>query len=496
MTHFTEPHDTAVGLFAVGLLLTLAALLSRVTRRTGLPLPLLFLGIGMLAGSEGIGGIAFDNYRLSLRLGTLALALILFDGGLNTPLATLRRGLAPAGLLATAGVLMTAALVAVFARLLGLEWAHAALLGAVVSSTDAAAVFSALRAGGVQLKKRVGITLELESGLNDPMAVLLTTTLVGFLSGGSGPSAARLILEVPLQLAVGGILGVGIGHGARLAFRKARLSAAGLYPVLSVAIALLAFSAPTILWGSGFLAVYLAGMVLGNGDIPYKSGLLRVHDAAAWFSQVGMFLVLGLLVFPFNLVKVAGLGVAVALFLTAVARPLAAALCLTPFRYSPREIGFVGWAGLRGAVPIILAIFPVLARVPGAERIFDVVFFVVVVNALIPGATIGWMTRRLGLEDRTPPQPPALLEVNAVQSMRGEVLSFHIAAASAVCGSAIADLPFPAGAAVMLVVRGHDLLAPRGGTVLLPDDHVYIICSPQDRPMIHLLFGREEHEGD
>jgi cell volume regulation protein A len=391
-----EPHATAAILVVLGLLLGISALFSRASSRVGVPVFLAFLGLGMLAGSEGIGGIFFEDYGLAFRLGTMALALILFDGGFNTPAASLWRGLAPAGALATAGVAGTTALVAAGAHLLGFPWPQAFLLGAVVSSTDAAAVFSVLRGSGLQLKERVGTTLELESGLNDPMAVILTTSLAGSLADGR-PVGAGLLLEVAVQLVVGAAFGIAAGFAGRALLRWSRLPAGGLYPVLSLAVACLAFGLPTLLEGSGFLAVYLAAVVLGNGRIPHREELGHFHDAAAWCAQVGMFLMLGLLVFPSHLPAVAGEGLALALLLAFVARPLVVVLCLLPFRFPLREALFVGWVGLRGAVPIILATFPVLRGIEGAERLFDVVFFVVVVGALVPGGTVAWMGRRLGL---------------------------------------------------------------------------------------------------
>lgn len=487
----TEPIGTAWLLLLVGALLVVSVLSSRFAARGGLPVALLFLGVGMLAGSEGLGGIDFENYGLAFRLGTVALVLILFDGGLNTPRDSIAEGLKPAALLATAGVLATAALVAVGARALGLGWPEAALLGAVVSSTDAATVFAVLRASGVQLGRRVGATLELESGLNDPMAVILTMALTRALASGE-PPGWRLAGELVLQLAVGAGLGLGFGRLGRLLLARARLRVAGLYPVLTLGLALLAFAVPTLLFGSGFLAVYLAAIVIGNGELPYRSGLLRVHDAVAWFSQVAMFLMLGLLVFPSRLLEVALPGLAVALWLAFVARPLPVLLLLAPFRFGRRELALVGWTGLRGAVPIVLATYPVLAGLPGGGRIFDLVFFVVVINALLPGATIGWVTRRLGLDTGGPPPPAAVLEINSVRPLDGEILSFWIEPALAAAGVQIADLPLPDTSVVLLIVREREIVAPRGPTVLLPGDHVYLFCRREDVDLVRLLFGRPE----
>jgi cell volume regulation protein A len=486
-----EPHATAVVLLIAGVLVGTAALLSRASGRIGMPVALGFLIVGMLAGSEGIGRIAFEDYALTLRAGTAALVLILFDGGLHTPLGAFREALKPAAVLATAGVAGTAALVALATHLLGFGWREALLLGAVVSSTDAAAVFSVLRVSGVQLRKRVGAVLELESGLNDPMAVLLTLALTEAATGKAFSTGAA-ILEGVLELAVGALGGLAVGWLGRFVLARAQLAVGGLYPVLTLSLALVAFGAPTLLHGSGFLAVYVAGVILGNAPLPYHGGLSRVHDAVAWLAQVGMFLLLGLLVFPSRLLAVAGAGLAIGLFLALFARPLMVALCLLPFRMPLREIAYVGWVGLRGAVPVILATFPVLAGVPDAKRIFDVVFFIVVVNAIVPGWTIPLAARLLRVGGEAPPAPPALVEIHSTRPLHGDVLSFVIEKASAATGSRIADLPFPDGAAVMLVVRGSDLIAARGSTLLQVGDHVHVFCQPADRAFVELMFGRAE----
>lgn len=488
--HTAEPGQTAILLAVIGALAGVSTLFGRALGRFGIPVNLAFLAIGLIAGSQGVG-TPVASHSFAFRLGTAALVLILFDGGLNTPRAALRPGIWPAGVLATFGVVGTAAGVGVFARLLGFAWTEALLLGAIVSSTDAAAVFAVLRGSGLQLKRRIGITLELESGLNDPMAVLLTVALTGALAG-TEPLSPWLLGEVVLQLFVGAVLGIAFGMGGRLLLARARLPAAGLYPVLTLGIAFVAFGVTTLVHGSGFLAVYAAAVVLGNAALPYKTGLLRVHDALAWTSQIAMFLVLGLLAAPARLVHVAGIGLVLAVVLAVLARPLTVALCLAPFRYPLREVVYIGWVGLRGAVPIVLAIFPVLAHAPGALRIFDVVFFIVAVSALLPGGTVGAVTRKLGLFSGEPPPPEAVLEIASTRVLRGEVLSFFIEPASAVCGSALADLPFPESTSVMLIVRGGELLAPRGRTVFQAGDHVYLYCAPDDRPLVQLIFGRLE----
>jgi cell volume regulation protein A len=487
-----EPGATALLLTVVGILLAASVLVSRAGARTHVPVTLLFLCIGLLAGSDGIGRIVFADYHTSFRLGIVALALILFDGGLNTPEDAVREAWRPAALLATVGVAAIAGLVGLAAHLFGVPWPAALILGAVVSSTDAAAVFNTLRQSGIQLKRRVGAILELESGLNDPMAVILTMAAVGEAVRPGRASVGALVAQVALQLAIGLAGGALVGLGGRRLLGRVRLPASGLYAVLTLALAALGFGVTTLAGGSGFLAVYVAGVFLGARHLPYRASLLRIHDALAWLGQVAMFLLLGLLAAPARLVEVAALGAAVAVVLAVVIRPLVVTLLLTPFGGPFRERGYIGWVGLRGAVPIVLATFPVLLGVPGAERIFDLVFFVVVVSALIPGATVAWVTGRLGLERPEPPRPPAILEIESRQPLSGALLSYTVDPALPVAGVPLSDLPLPEGAAVALVVRGRDLLPGRGGTVLEPGDHVYLIVRPEDEPLIELMFGRSE----
>ncbi len=472
--------------------MTASVVASRLIDRLGVPIVLLFLVLGMLGGSEGIGQIPFEDYRFAFRAGTIALILILLDGGINTPFSSIRESIAPAAILATVGVAGVAGLTALFAHAVGLPWSESLLLGAIVSSTDAAMVFAVLRGGGIRLSQRVGATLEVEAGANDPMAVILTLAVTAMLAG-EPTSRWQMAWNVPVQLAIGAGTGLVIGRLSRVLLQRVRLPTAGFYPVLTLALSLAAFGIATLANGSGFLAVYVLGTVIGNSVLPYRSGLLRVHDAIAWLCQVSMFLMLGVLIFPSQLRPVAGTGIGIALFLAFVARPLVAAVCLIPFRYPWREIVYIGWVGLRGAVPIILATFPVLAGVSGAMRVFNIVFFIVVFSALLPGTTIRFVTRRLGLEAPEKPSPLAALEITSTRLLDGELLSFHISESLVVCNVPISKIPFPPHSSAVLVVRGEELVAPRGSTVLQPEDHVYVFCKSQDKPFIELMFGRS-HE--
>jgi cell volume regulation protein A len=383
------------------------------------------------------------------------------------------------------------ALVAVVAHWLGLPWSASFLLGAIVSSTDAAAVFAVLRSNGIQLKHRVGGALEVESGINDPVAVILTTLLTRQLIGGR-VSIWIATLDVLREIAIGATIGVAIGLGARWLLARTRLPASGLYSVMTLATALLAFSLPTLLHGSGFLGVYVAAVALGAGRVPYGTGLRRIHDALAWLGQVAMFLVLGMLVYPSQLLDAAWIGTIVGLALAFVARPVMVALCLLPLRFPRNEVLYVGWVGLRGAVPIILATYPVLAGASGAARLFNIVFFIVVLNAFLPGTTVPWMTRRLALESEEPPPPEAVLTIESFDRLDGELLSYYVDEALPVAGMTLHELPFPDGAAVTMIVRGRELIAPKGDTRLEVGDHAYVLTKPDGVGMVHLLFGHPE----
>ncbi|MGY6554266.1 MAG: potassium/proton antiporter [Wenzhouxiangella sp.] len=487
-----EPGTTAILLVAAGLLLLFSVAFSKPSEKIGIPVVLVFLLIGLLVGSYLPEH--FVDFELAFRIGTVGLVLILFDGGLNTPFRQVRQYLAPASVLATLTVVGTAVLVALIARLLGLGWTEALLLGAIVSSTDAAAVFSSLRGSGVQLRRKVGATLELESGLNDPMAVILTLALTAQLLEGGPFNATALGVDILLQLTIGLGMGLGVGWiGSRL-LDRIRVPAAGLYPALTLALALLAFGLPTLFMGSGFLAVYVAALMLGNRRLPYRSGILRVHDAMAWLAQITMFLVLGLLAVPEMLVTAGWKGLILALGLALVARPLLVMLSLWPFGYKARESGFVGWVGLRGAVPILLATFPVLAGVPGALELFHLVFFVVVVNALIPGATVRWAVKLFKVEQAGLQRPTPVLEVNAIDHLPVQIISFRLEPAAMVTGNRAGSLPLPKGADILLIVRGKEALPVRPDTVLQAEDHVHLMLRPEDKRTVELLFGLREED--
>jgi cell volume regulation protein A len=491
------PVAIAAILATVGILLGGSVVLTRLTGRIGVPIALGFIAVGLLAGSEGLGHIQFEDYTFAFRAGVVALVLIIFDGGLNTPPSSLRPVAAPSLVLATVGVLLTAGLAGVFGNLdASMAWPVALLIGSVVSSTDAAAVFSTLRGNGVTLKPRVGRTLEAESGLNDPVAIILTISLTTYAlrhTLENGNPVWMLPVMAGFQVLVGGAAGWITGMLSRRLIARVRLESAGLYPVLTLAIALAVFGITTLLHGSGFMAVYVAGVVLaGETDLPHRHAILRVHDAFAWLAQIGMFLVLGLLAFPSRLAEAAVPGLVLAAALTLVARPVAVGICLAPFRYSLRETLFLGIVGLRGAVPIVLATIPVMSGVAGGRRIFDVVFFVVVINTLIPGTMVAWLARRLGVVGVSTPEPATTIIVESSEPVRSSLRSYFVDSALPVCGVPVSEIPFPDGVAITMIVRGAALLVADGSTRLRAGDHVYVLAPPEAEPLVQLLFGRPE----
>lgn len=389
-------------------MLLLSVLATKLGGRLGVPGLLLFLAIGMLAGSDGPGGIWFDNYALAQFVGTVALMFILYSGGLFTRWSMVRPILGPGLSLASVGVFITMLATGAFAYwVLDLRWLEALLLGAIVSSTDASAVFGVLRERAVRLRKPLRPLLEFESGTNDPMAVFLTVGLTLLLTQ-PGMSGWQILPMFVQQMLLGLLLGYGLGRVSVWLLRHLRLSFDGLYAVFSLTLMLLVFSLTAVLGGSGFLAVYVAGVVVGNSDFPRKTALTSFHEGLSWLMEIGMFLTLGLLVFPSQLPAVAPSAILLALFLLLVARPVAVLLSLPTPRFTWNEKAFIAWVGLRGAIPIVLATFPLLAGVEAAQQIFNVTFFVVIFSVLVQGTTLPLAARwlRVRAEDEPPGSSP------------------------------------------------------------------------------------------
>jgi potassium/hydrogen antiporter len=468
----------------LGALLVLAGIMSSlVAMRFGAPLLLVFLLLGMLAGEAGPGGLHFDDVRTTYVVGSIALALILFDGGLRTRFTTIRSVLAPAALLATAGVLLTAALTAPVAKyLLSVNWTEALLVGAVVASTDAAAVFFLVHARGLRLRPRVAATLEVESGSNDPFAVLLTILLVEFLS--IGEQSWRHVLAVLAEQAVlGTIIGV-LGGRAIVAVLNRLGLAQGLHAPFVAVSALVIFGLASALHASGFLAVYLAGLVVGNRPTRAHNTVVVFLDAVTWLAQIVMFVLLGLLVWPTRLVDSIWPALAVAAMLMFVARPAAVFLCLAPFRFPWREKAFISWVGLRGAVGIFLASIPLLVGLPNAHLYFDIAFVVVLTSLLIQGWTISFAARRLYIALPRSDPLPRRVDLDLPGQLEQEIVGYPVSANSPYLKRGL----LPSWARPTLVVRDERILSPPEAQPVRPGDYVYLLAPPEKAQALDRFF--------
>lgn len=412
------------------LLLFVSVIASRISARIGMPLLLVFLGVGMLAGEEGIGGIKFNDYTGATLISQLALAIILLDGGLRTKLETFRIALKPASVLATWGVLCGVALLGIFATFyLGIDWKHGLLMAAIVGSTDAAAVFSLLRNSGVRLNARIQATLELESGINDPMAILLVSALISLIMQPESSGWFSILKMFALQLGLGTLFGLLAGKTLAFILSRIRL-AEGLYSIMIASGGLLVFSITNLAGGSGFLAVYLAGVLIGNSRNSSVEYVLNVMDGLAWLSQATMFLVLGLLVTPSRLLDLAWESLVLAAFLMLAARPFAVYSSLKWFRYSRKEQAYVSWVGLRGAVPVTLAMMPLMMGVPDSELLFNVAFAVVILSLLIQGTTIPFFAKKLQVTLPPKPEPLSYREIWLARNLSVGLQSFKVAPGS------------------------------------------------------------------
>src|SRR4051812_17596850 len=448
-------------------------LASLVAGRLRVPGLLLFLFVGMAIGTDGLGWIDFDDYALARRIGIIALALILFEGGLTSGLLEIRPVLVPALSLAVIGTIVTAVVTGLAAALLfDLSTLDGMLLGSVLAATDGAAIFALLR--GSTLKRRLATTLEGESGFNDPVAVLLVLGFIEWLkhdSYGIGDMAVLFVRQLGIGLAIGLVVGV----ASVWVLRRVQLATAGLYPVATLAVAALAFGGADALHGSGFLAVYLAGLALGTAGGAAPQTATAFHQGLAWLAQVAMFVALGLLVFPSRLDDVAVRGTVLALVLVLVARPVAVAIATLPARFSWAERVVLSAAGLRGAVPVVLATFPVLAGVGGSFQLFDVVFFAVLLSTLIQGTTFEPAARLLGATTTEPAMPRPLAEAGTIRRLGAEVLEYPIGDDDAVVGARVRDLGLPREAVVNVIVRGDEAIPPRGSTILRAGDRLHVL---------------------
>ena len=480
--------DEGQAILAGGALLAAALVSSLLAGRVRVPGLVLFLGLGMLLGSDGLGFIDFSDYETARIVGIVALALILFEGGLAAGFEEIRPVLAPASALAVVGTLVTAVVAGLAAAwLFDLTVLEGLLLGSILSSTDGAAIFAVLR--GSTLRRRLARTLEGEAGFNDPVAVLLVLGFIDWIQK-PGYGLVDMLVTFTAEIGIGLVVGLAVGWAGVQALRRSTLASAGLYPVASLAIAALAYGAADVLHGSGFLAVYLAGLALGSARIPGKRTIVTFHAGMGWLAQVVMFLALGLLVFPSQLGEVALQGTVLAVVVVLVARPAGVFASTLGMRFGVAERVVLGWAGLRGAVPVVLATFPVIAGVESSQEFFNVVFFAVLVSTVVQGATFEQLARRLGVTTAESALPLNLIDVGAVRRLGAEVVEFHVDPGYALVGRRVREAGLPRDALLNVIIRGEQALLPRGSTQIEVGDRLHLLVRQEAATELRPLLER------
>ncbi|MCL2145336.1 MAG: potassium/proton antiporter [Endomicrobia bacterium] len=481
-------------LFGGALLVFFSVFSSKASDKLGVPALLIFMVIGMLAGSEGIGKIQFENYALANFIGIVALSYILFYGGLGTNWTDVKPVSAIGVVLATVGVFLTAVVMAVFVSFIfGMGWKESFLLGAIVSSTDAAAVFSVLRSKNITLSNRLRSLLEFESASNDPMAVFLTiSALLLITTPGSTPLS--LLPKFVLEMGLGFGFGIGFGWLSVKIINKINLDYDGLYPVLLMTLVLLIYSISSFLKGNGFLTVYIAGIVIGNSRFIHKNSLVRFNEGLAWLMQITMFVALGLLVNPLELVPYILPGILAALVLMFVARPACVYICTFFTKMKFNEKTMISWVGLRGAVPIILATFPFVYNIEDSNKIFNIVFFVVFLSALTQGVSLGKVAGFLKLSRPIEAKRRYPIEFERVEGINADLFEIIIPSQSAAVGKKIVDLKLPSESLVALISRGDGFLIPNGSTVVEEGDVFLALGRDSDLAAIQNIVNQMEEE--
>lgn len=456
-------------LFSV--LLIACVLFSKLSDKYGIPALLIFLAVGMIAGSDGLLGIYFDNQKIAQDIGTVALILILYSGGLDTSFKQIKPIVKQGVILATLGVVLTAFGVGVFVYFtFNFTFYESCLIGAIISSTDAAAVFAILRSRGIRLKNNIQPLLELESGSNDPMAIFLTIAIISIITTNQSPNAVEWIVNLILQFSIGGLMGYAFGAMLPSIFNKIKLSSWGLYPVFSIAWVFLLFSLASVLNGNGFIAVYIAGIYANKRDFIHKKNLIGFHDGTAWMMQILIFITLGLLVFPKQLPEIALMGFSIAIFLMFVARPIGVFISLIFSKYNFKEKLFISWVGLRGVVPIVLATYPFASDIKNANLIFNVIFFIVLASVLIQGTTLSFVAKKLDIKEDEEE------EIKNKPIFYGSIKQYTLNKDDKIINKSLIELELPDDFLIILVERGGKYLKPSGSFIFQENDLLLILC--------------------
>jgi len=479
----------------VAVLIFVSVVSSKLSDKFAILTLLLFLTIGMLAGSEGIGGIYFDDAQLAKSIGVVALIFIIFSGGLDTNWKDTKSVILPGVILSTAGVLMTAVITGFFAvHILKFSLLEGMLLGSIVSSTDAAAVFSVLRSKRISLKQPLKPLLEFESGSNDPMAIFLTVGFISVLTV-ENMGIAALIPRFMLDMSVGALIGYLMAKFIVFFINRLKLGYEGLYPVIMISLVLLTYVIAVFLKGNGILAVYLVGLMLGKAEFPNKKMIMRFHDGLAWLAQIVMFVTLGLLVFPSHIVPLIGAGFFLTFLLMVVARPVSVLLCLLPFNMNMRKKVMVAWVGLRGSVPIILATFPFMAGIPQADTIFNIVFFVVIASVFIQGTSIPFLSKILKLDVPLANKMNYPIEFEKTAAFDAEMIDVIVPFDSEVVGKRISDLDVPEKCLILLICRQGNFVIPSGSMVIESGDVMLVLANTADFLVFQQMLARLKKEG-
>ncbi|WP_168122352.1 potassium/proton antiporter [Paenibacillus sp. HB172176] len=476
--------DSSILLFST--LLIIGVITTKFSSRLGVPSLVFFIAVGMVLSRF----IYFDSAYLTQLFGVLALIVILFEGGLQTKWSNVRKVIAPSATLATVGVFLTTVIIGAFAKyILDLTWLEGMLFGAIVGSTDAAAIFAVL--GNKNIRPKLTATLEAESGTNDPMAIFLTISLIELIQNPDA-SFLTLILGFVWQMGLGLVMGLLLGKLSVWVINKINLDSSGLYPVLSMALAILTYSGTAMLHGSGLLAVYVMAVLVGNSDLTYRHSIFRFNEGFAWMMQISMFILLGLLVFPDQLLTVIWQGLGLSVLLMFVARPIGVLASLIFMKFNVKEMTFLSWAGLRGAVPIVLATYPMIAGIEHSQRIFNVVFFVVLTSALIQGSTISYLAGKLGLLGGKKAAVPHTLELVSIGKTHSEIIEIDVEEQSSVEGKEIRNANLPEEALVTAIVRNEKIITPKGRTRIQSDDILYVLLPKALREQVKGMFVRKE----